>query len=94
MWKEQYDDRNEKWNEMSEKIKGALILDFIVYDTDYSINIVQKLQKNDEEFYILINSNFTFKDDEDNGRSKKIREISEGLYNDYKNDKLKKQTII
>lgn len=93
MWKEQYDDRNEKWNEISEKIKGALILDFIIYDTDYSINIVQKLQKNDEEFYILINSNFTF-DDEDNGRSKKIREISEGLYNDYKNDKLKKQIII
>lgn len=83
--------RNSVWNDVSEKIKGALILDFIIYDTDYCINIVQKLQKDDEIFYVLINSNFTFTDDEDNGRIRKIREISENLYDDYRNDKLKKQ---
>lgn len=80
---ERKQERIDKWNDISNKIKGAVILDCVIYDSDYCIHVVQKLQKDEEVFYVMIKSNLSYMDESDE-RINKIREISEELYNEYK----------
>lgn len=83
LYNERKQERIDKWREMSEKIKGSVILDCVIYDSGFCISIVQKLQKDNDVFYVMIKSNFSYMDESDE-RINKIREISEDLYNEYK----------